>query len=90
MPEEKEPPRPHGDTLQDAAGPRRNNPEDNQAQAQSDAPPDARRGLGGREESDRDGGRGSTANGVPEFDEASGEQRKRQYDDGAEIVSGID
>jgi hypothetical protein len=42
------------------------------------------------EESDRDGGRGSTANGVPEFDEDAGEQRRKQYDEGAGLVSGID
>lgn len=91
MPEEKEPPRPHGDKLKGTAGKSRHNPEDNQAQVQSDAQPDATAAIGGgREESDRDGGRGSSANGVPEFDDASGAQRKRQYDDGAELVSGID
>lgn len=88
MPEEKEPPRPHGDKLKDAVPGRRNNPEDNQAQVQSDAPPDAV--GGGREESDRDKGRGSTANGVPEFDEDAGAERRRLYDEGAEIVSRID
>jgi hypothetical protein len=91
MPEEKEPPRPHGDKLKGAAGSKRSNLEDNPAQAQSDAPSDAHRGLGGgREESDRDRARGSTANGVPEFEEGSEARRKRQYEDGAEIVSGID
>ena len=87
MPEEKEPPRPHGDKLGGALGNARNDPDDNQAQVQSDAPPDAVRGG---EESDRDGGRGSDANGVPAFDEADGEQRKRQYRDGATLVSGLD
>lgn len=92
MPEEKEPPRPHGDKLKDVAGNPRNNPEDNQAQVQSDAQPDAVGGIGGggREESDRDGGRGSTANGVPAFDEGDGAQRRRQYKNGAELVSGTD
>lgn len=91
MPEEKEPPRPHGDKLKDAAAHPRNNPEDNQAQVQSDAQPDAVGGIdSGREKSDRDGGRGSTANGVPVFDEDDGAQRKRQYKDGADLVSGID
>ena len=96
MPEEKEPPRPHGDKLGAAAGDPRNNPEDNQAQVQSDASPDAVGGSTGRdgeragEESDRDGGRGSSANGVPAFDEDDGAQRKRQYKDGATLVSGLD
>lgn len=85
MPEEKDPPRPHGDKLGGPARPQRNNPDDNQAQVQSDAPPDV---VG--EESDRDGGRGSTANGVPVFDEDDGAQRKRQYRDGADLVSGLD
>lgn len=90
MPEEKEPPRPHGDKLGVGnSGNRRNDPEENMGQAQSDAPPDAV-GAGGGEESDRDGGRGSDANGVPAFDEADGELRKRQYRDGAELVSGLD
>ena len=91
MPEEKEPPRPHGDKLKDVAGNPRNNPEDNQAQVQSDAQPDAVGGRSsGREESDRDDGRGSSANGVPVFDEDDGALRKRQYKDGADLVSGID
>ena len=85
MPEEQDPPRPHGDKLAGSARPQRNNPEDNQAQVQSDAPPDEV-----REESDRDRGRGSTANGIPAFDEDDGAQRKRQYRDGADLVSGLD
>ena len=89
MPEEKERPRPHGDPIRDEIGGDRANREENQGQAQSDATPDAGRG-GGREESDRDGGRGSDANGVPAFDEADGGQRRRQYGDGAELVSRID
>lgn len=88
MPEDKDPPRPHGDKLGPAVANPRNDREDNQAQVQSDAPPDAVGGVG--EESDREGGRGSTANGVPAFDEDDGALRKRQYKDGATLVSGID
>jgi hypothetical protein len=79
-------PGPGGDPLQ-------RNPQDNRAQAQSDATADE---VGGRldpdftEQSDRAGGRGSDANGVPEFDETDGERRKKLYKDGAEIVSRID
>ncbi len=79
-------PGPGGDPLQ-------RNPEDNREQAKSDATADE---VGDRldpdwtEQSDRAHGRGSDANGIPEFDEARGEQRKKQYRDGAEIVSGID
>jgi len=51
------------------------NREENRAQSQSDAPADI---IG--EQSDRD--RGS--------DEAEGEQRRRQYDNGADLVSSID
>ncbi|HVL66273.1 MAG TPA: hypothetical protein VM364_03300 [Vicinamibacterales bacterium] len=108
MPEEKEPPRPHGDKLGASVGNPRHDPEDNQAQVQSDAPPDVVGGMGrpvrnesdidavggpgapAREESDRDRGRGSSANGVPAFDEDDGQQRKRQYRDGADLVSGLD
>ena len=89
MPEEREPPRPHGDKLNPSTGDSRNDQDENQAQTQSDASPDAV-GSGGREESTRDGGRGSSANGVPAFDESDGAQRKRQYKDGAELVSGLD
>ena len=74
--------------------PMQRNPEDNRAQAQSDATADE---AGGRldadftEQSDRAGGRGSDANGVPEFDEVDGEQRKRLYrDTNSPIVSRID
>jgi hypothetical protein len=92
MPEEKERPRPHGDKLTGSAGRQRNDPEDNQAQVQSDATPDAVAATGPsvREETDRDRGRGSTANGVPANDEDGGAKRKRQYRDGADLVSGID
>ena len=85
-------PRPQGDPLRDAA--REDTAyEDNAAQRQSDAPGDPTSSVGRArtgEESDRDGGKGSTANGVPAFDEDSGEQRRKQYDEGAGLVSGID
>jgi hypothetical protein len=87
MPEEKDPPRPHGDKL--GIGNATPDIEENLGQASSDAPTDAV-GVGGREENDREGGRGSDANGVPAFDEADGAQRKRQYKDGATLVSGLD
>lgn len=91
MPEERERPRPHGDPLQPAIEP---SAETNRAQQQSDAPQDEiprRRGLRDRDLRDTsDRARGSTANGIPEFDEEAGDRRRRQYDDGAEIVSGID
>jgi hypothetical protein len=90
MAEQKEQPRPHGDPLRgEVAG----NPEDNRAQRDSDAAPDASmesRGNDAMNNSDRAGGRGSDANGIPEFDEAAGGLRKKQYDEGAEIVSRID
>ena len=67
------------------------NPEENRAQAQSDATADEV-GVGPdyTEQSDRAHGHGSDANGIPEFDEADGVERKRQYREGAKIVSGID
>jgi hypothetical protein len=73
--------------------PTQRNPEETRAQALSDATADE---VGDRlapdytEQSDRAHGRGSDANGIPEFDEASGNKRKKQYRDGAEIVSGTD
>lgn len=80
-------PGPGGDPLQ-------RNPEDNRAQAQSDATADE---VGGRldpdytEQSDRAHGAGSDANGIPEFDEVDGEHRKKLYREaGAKIVSRID
>lgn len=80
-------PGPGGDPMQ-------RNPEDNRAQSQSDATADE---VGDRldpdftQQSDRAGGRGSDANGIPEFDDADGEQRKRLYDEtGSPIVSRID
>jgi hypothetical protein len=86
MPDRTRRPGPGGDPMQ-------RNPEDNPAQAQSDATADEvgdRLGPDYNEQSDRAHGRGSDANGVPEFDEAAGEQRKKLYRDGAEIVSRID
>ena len=100
MAEQKERPRPHGDPLEESIGERptedlvNNNPDDNQAQRQSDAPPDetVRGDLteDPSERSDRAHGRGSDANGIPAFDEAGGDKRKQHYKDGAEIVSRID
>jgi hypothetical protein len=86
MAEQKDQPRPHGDPLERVI-------EDNQAQRQSDAPADATAGMRRDEltgQSDRDGGRGSTANGVPSSDEDSGAKRRKQYQEGADLVSGID
>jgi len=80
-------PGPGGDPMQ-------RNPEDNKAQATSDATADE---VGGRldpdftEQSDRARGQGSDANGVPEFDEVDGDNRKRLYrETGTPIVSRID
>lgn len=84
MPNQNERPRPHGDPLSDEVEP-------NAAQRQSDAPADASAGEDGRgEKPDRADGRGSTANGIPEFDEDAGEQRKKLYKEGAGLVSRID
>lgn len=78
--------KPQGDPLREVI-------EENRAQQQSDAPRDTSVEQGrGRvlENTDRDEGRGSTANGIPRFDEDSGKQRRKQYEDGAELVSGMD
>ena len=86
MAEEKERPRPQGDPLREVL-------EENRAQRQSDAPPDSSVEVGRDEivqESDRDGGRGSTANGIPAFDEDAGKKRRKQYDEGAGLVSEMD
>ena len=83
MPEEKERPRPHGDPMRDEIDD--TNREENRAQRDSDAPADI---IG--EQSDRDRGGRSDANGVPAFDDADGNERKRKYKDGAELVSGLD
>jgi hypothetical protein len=89
MPQQNEQPRPHGDPLGDVVD---INPEDNRAQRDSDAAPDAMSEPRGDRvnNSDRADGRGSDANGVPAFDEADGEARKKLYKDGATIVSRID
>jgi hypothetical protein len=84
MPEERDRPRPHGDPLHDVVEPAA-------AQRETDAKPDANNSPDElRETSDRAGGRGSTANGIPAFDEESGEQRRKLYDEGAGLVSRID
>ena len=83
MAEQKERPRPHGDPLSEEVEP-------NAAQRQSDAPPDATAGKDIHGTSDRADGRGSTANGIPEFDEAAGDERKKLYKEGAGLVSRID
>lgn len=73
--------------------PMQRNPEDNPAQAQSDATADE---VGDRldpdytEETDRAHGEGSDANGIPAFDGADGEKRRKQYREGAKIVSRTD
>jgi hypothetical protein len=65
------------------------NPEDNQSQAQSDAPQDATADR--VEDAERAQGSGSDANGLTEADEAAGEERKRLYKEtGSPIVSRID
>jgi hypothetical protein len=87
MAERSERPRPHGDPLE------REVTEDNRAQRQSDAPGDASPG-GDRGDvvghTDRSGGRGSTANGIPAGDEDDGAQRRKRYDEGADLVSRMD
>ena len=88
MAQQNEPPRPHGDPLEHVIA---NNPEENRGQRDSDAPPDATGDRSDRlNNSDRADNRGSDANGVPAFDEADGPKRKRQYDEGADLVSRID
>ena len=89
MAEQIDRPRPHGDPLQDEVV---ENREENRAQRDSDAPPDAtvESGRDRFDNSDRANGRGSDANGIPEFDEAEGERRRKLYDEGADLVSRID
>ncbi len=77
MPDEKDRPRPHGDPLESRLP---DNPEQIRAQSQIDStaesiPRDAERDF--RELSDRARSGGSSANGIPEFEEEAGEQRKR-------------
>ena len=61
--------------------------EENAAQRQSDATGDAS-SLGGVEEPTA--GTTSDANGISAGDEADGAKRKKQYEEGAELVSRID
>jgi hypothetical protein len=84
MPEQKQPPRPHGDPLEEEIV---NNDESNPAQRQSDATGDAV-SLGGVEEPTA--GTTSDANGISAGDEADGVRRKKLYANGAELVSRID
>ena len=89
MAEQTNRPRPHGDPLKDEVVETR---EDNRAQRDSDAPPDATADPGNDRlnNSDRARGQGSDANGIPEFDEADGTRRRKLYDEGADLVSRID
>jgi hypothetical protein len=65
------------------------NPKENAAQSQSDATPDAVADV--RETPERGEKTGSDANGIPAFDEADGEQRKKLYEEtGSPIVSRLD
>jgi hypothetical protein len=82
MPEQSERPRPHGDPLEDEVV-----KTENPAQRQSDAPDDASRRRGVENTT---AGTSSDANGIPASDERDGEQRRKRYDDGAELVSRID
>ena len=81
MPEQTEPPRPHGDPLEAEV------PTENPAQRQSDATNDASAVRGVEETT---AGTASDANGIPASDERDGEARRKRYDDGAELVSRID
>lgn len=81
MPEQNEPPRPHGDPLEEEIV------EPNQGQRQSDASRDADQTRGREEPA---AGTGSSANGMPASDEDDGGRRREQYDGGAELVSKID
>jgi hypothetical protein len=78
---ERDTPRPHGDPLKGEIV------EPNAAQRQSDSAEDGINSVG-REEPTQ--GTRSTSNGINGWDEDGGEQRRRQYDNGAEIVSKID
>ena len=83
MAEQTDPPRPHGDPFKDELI---ENRQDNRAQRDSDATPDATAEPRG----DRLNNSESNANGVPEFDEADAERRRKLYDEGADSVSRID
>jgi hypothetical protein len=78
--QESDRPRPHGD-------PMHTDPvEPNPAQRRSDATPD----VVGTDMVEDVIENGSTANGVPSYDEDAGEQRKKLYKEGAALVSRID
>src|SRR5215217_4133629 len=107
MPEQHEPPRPHGDPLEEermntgkAAGrdvdsgkrdrgnlDRGSLDEPNPAQRQTDATSDVV-SLAGVEEPTL--GVTSDANGISASDEVDGAERRKRYEDGAELVSRID
>ena len=88
MPEQKEPPRPHGDPLEEEVLTDRGSlDEPNAAQRQSDATNDAAISRGVEQPT---AGTTSDANGISPSDEADGAKRKKQYDGGAELVSRID
>jgi hypothetical protein len=80
MAQESERPRPHGDPLEQELV------EPNPAQRQTDAPAD----VVGSDMVEDPAATGSTANGLPQYDEDDGERRKKLYNDGAELVSRID
>lgn len=82
MPEKSERPRPHGDPLEDELV-----KTENPAQRQSDATDDASTVRGVEETT---AGTTSDANGIPASDERDGERRRKQYDEGAGLVSRID
>jgi hypothetical protein len=80
MAQESERPRPHGDPMQ------QDDTEPNAAQRNSDATPDIANSDVAEEPIDS----GSTANGIRPSDEDDGRRRRKQYDEGAELVSRID
>ena len=70
MPEQTEPPRPHGDPLEEEVV-----PTENPAQRQSDATDDASAVRGVEETT---AATGSDANGIPASDEREGEARRKR------------
>jgi hypothetical protein len=80
MPQESERPRPQGDPLQQ--DPQESNP----AQRDSDATPDVVASQMVEDPIDS----GTSVNGLPAYDEADGERRKKLYREGADLVSRID
>ena len=87
MAEQKEPPRPHGDPLEnERMNTGKSEPEKVDSGA-TDATNDVV-GLPGVEEPTR--GTTSDANGLPAGHEVEGEQRRKQYGGGAKLVSRID